>query len=110
MFSESQQKIINDLIQLNWQDAYQRSKHKGFRHVFREGYEEGLRKTLPDSIELLIEVKFGATGLALMPEIRQIQSIDTLKTILHQIKSTDSTEALRRIYLSELKQETAGSR
>jgi hypothetical protein len=110
MFSESQQKLINDLIQRSWQDAYQQSKHKGFRHAFPEGYEQGLRITLPGCIELLIELKFGAAGLALMPEIRQIQSLDILKTILDQIKTADSAEVLRRIYLSGLKQETAGSR
>ncbi len=61
--------------------------------VGAEGLEEGLLK----AIELGLELKFGSSGLALMPEVRQRQDLAILFAILDAIKSAGSVDDIHRL-------------
>jgi hypothetical protein len=63
-----------------------------------EGIEQGWQESLLENIELTLEIKFGTAGLGLLPEIRQIQSVDMLRAIQKRIKTADNMEAVREIY------------
>jgi hypothetical protein len=65
-----------------------------YQHIFNEGY----RRELIPSIELGLELKFGAEGLQLMPEISQITDLDVLKTIREGLRTMNSLEEIRQIY------------
>jgi len=54
----------------------------------KKGKEEGILK----GIEALLEVKFGAEGLGILPEISQIQNLDILEAILTGIKTKNTLE------------------
>ena len=56
------------------------------------------REGLLMGIEAVLDVKFGAPGLALLPEIRQIKDPDVLREILQAVKQADNPEALRRVW------------
>jgi hypothetical protein len=67
----------------------------------KEGREEGRHETrelLVASIEAMLDIKFAAPGLALLPEIRQIDDLALLGKIVQDIKQADSPEALRRLW------------
>ncbi len=65
---------------------------------YQEILNEGRREELLSGIELGLELKFGAQGLQLMPEISQITDLDVLKTICEGLRTINSLEEIRQIY------------
>ncbi|NEU74654.1 Rpn family recombination-promoting nuclease/putative transposase [Hassallia byssoidea VB512170] len=62
------------------------------------GETRGETRGLLSAIELGLELKFGAEGLQLMPEISQITDLDVLKTIREGLRTMNSLEEIRQIY------------
>jgi hypothetical protein len=56
------------------------------------------QKDLLQGIEVALELKFGAEGLELMPELREIRDHELLRKVLAKIKAADSPEDLRRVW------------
>jgi hypothetical protein len=63
-----------------------------------EGIEEGVSRGTLRGIEVALNLKFGASGLSLLPEIRAIDDNARLETILDSIESAASPDELRRIW------------
>lgn len=63
-----------------------------------EGREVGREEGLLEGIEALLELRFAAPGLALMPEIRQIEDTELLRKILQSAKTAAGPETLRQIW------------
>jgi hypothetical protein len=57
-----------------------------------------VRKGLLRGIEECLRIKFGAEGLELMPEIREIRDHEVLDKILSRIRTTNSPNVLRRVW------------
>ena len=64
----------------------------------KRGKEEGRQEGLLSGIATVLEVKFGAEGLELLPEIEGIDSVETLETILSALKTVSSIEQVRSLY------------
>ena len=62
------------------------------------GLREGLREGLLQGIEFGLELRFGAAGLALLPEIYSISNVNVLRAIQEGLKHIDNLEDLQRIY------------
>jgi hypothetical protein len=76
-------------------DAFQQEKRMPFIDVLeRRVWVKGLLR----GIEECLEVKFGAEGLELMPELRQIRDHVLLGKILARIKTAASPGDLRRVW------------
>jgi hypothetical protein len=58
----------------------------------------GITKGLLIGIEDLLDLRFGAAGLALLPEIRAIQDIETLTAVSKAIKKVSTPDELRAIW------------
>ncbi|HJT31270.1 MAG TPA: hypothetical protein VJ783_04420 [Pirellulales bacterium] len=98
------------LANLAWEEIHRFEEEKGMplistaeRVGFEKGREEGraigARQSLLAGIEVALELKLAASGLALLPEIRQVEDVELLRKILDAIKQTDTPEALRRLWL-----------
>ncbi|MGB3640727.1 MAG: hypothetical protein WBA39_24595 [Rivularia sp. (in: cyanobacteria)] len=61
--------------------------------------QRGIKQGILKGIEALLEVKFGAEGNKLLPEISQIQDVDVLEAILTGIKTKNTLQEIREIYL-----------
>ena len=70
---------------------------KGIQLGRVEGRVEGEREGLRAAIELGLELKFGAAGLRLYPELAQVTDNDALHAIVAALKQPVSLEELRRI-------------
>lgn len=66
-----------------------------YQEIIREGQQLGMQQGLLSGIELALELKFGAEGLQLMPEISNIQDVERLKAIAQAIKTVNSLDELR---------------
>ena len=60
----------------------------------QRGREEGMVQGL----ELALKLRFGAEGLRLLPEIREVRDAATLKRLLDAIETTGSVDELRCVY------------
>ncbi len=78
--------------------AERRGIEKGRIEGRAEGRIEGQYEELLSAIELMLRVRFGAAGLALLPEISQITEYALLRAIRDQILTVDQPEDLRPIY------------
>ncbi len=87
-------------------DAFQQEKHMPFMDIFeRMGMEKGLLR----GIEVALKVKFGAAGLELMPELRQIQDHVLLEKIADRIETAASPDDLRRVWARKRRSKAAKS-
>ncbi|HEX7377050.1 MAG TPA: hypothetical protein VF278_08055 [Pirellulales bacterium] len=71
---------------------------KGLAEGLEKGLQKGREEGLLAGIELALKLRFAAEGLALMPEIRQIQDADLLQRILGSIERADNADAVRQVW------------
>jgi hypothetical protein len=70
----------------------------GLEKGIAQGLEKGMTQGLLEGIEFALELKFGFDGLKLMPEIRKMDNIDTLKLIKEAIRVGKNIDDVRKIY------------
>ncbi|HYT91484.1 MAG TPA: hypothetical protein VEL76_22415 [Gemmataceae bacterium] len=58
----------------------------------------GLEKGLLRGIEACLELKFGAEGLQLMPEIRALEDHEVLDAVLQAIRTATIPAEVRRVW------------
>jgi predicted transposase YdaD len=79
-------------------------REEGLAEGLAKGRQEGLaigaRGSLLAGIEVALELRFAVSGLALLPEIREIEDVDLLRKILSTIKQASSPETLRQLWLN----------
>ena len=67
--------------------------------VRNEGIEQGIQQGLLEGITALIEIKFGESGLKLLPELRKITNADRLREIKDAIRVVlDVKEVEKMLY------------
>jgi hypothetical protein len=74
------------------------AERKGMEKGIKKGREEGREEGLLRGIEVSLKLKFGAEGLELMPDIRQLHDHVLLDKVLDRIGTADSPEDLRRVW------------
>jgi predicted transposase YdaD len=89
-----------DMAVLRESPWYQEILQQGQQQGQQEGLQQGLKQGLLSGIALGLELKFGAAGLELMPEIREISDVERLMAIQEGIKTVNSLEQLQAIYRS----------
>ena len=62
------------------------------------GERNGMRQGLLAAIELGLELKFGTTGLALLPAMRQVENLDVLRALYEGVKTAQQLTELRELY------------
>src|SRR4051812_30818132 len=60
----------------------------------RFGWEKGLLQ----GIEVCLDIKFGAEGLKLMPEIRSLEDHEVLRAVLQTLRTANTPAEVRRIW------------
>jgi hypothetical protein len=63
-----------------------------------EGRIDGLREGILESIGIVLELKFGAQGLQLLPEIQQIEDVDLLRKVQNSMRSVMTVADVCAIY------------
>jgi hypothetical protein len=85
-------------------DAFRQERHMPFMDIFDR---VAAQKDLLQGIEVALDLKFGARGLELMPELREIRDLEVLRKVLAKVKAADSPEDLRRIWTRKRRSKAA---
>ena len=74
-------------------------RNEGIQQGIQQGIEQGIQQGLLEGIAALIEVKFGESGLKLLPELRKIGNADRLREIKDAIRVVlDVREVEKMLY------------
>ncbi|WP_413175549.1 hypothetical protein [Anabaena azotica] len=68
-----------------------------YQEILHKGIEEGRLKERLSGIELALDVKFGAEGLELIPEISQISDLELLKNIQKGVLTVNTLDELQKL-------------
>jgi flagellar biosynthesis/type III secretory pathway protein FliH len=71
---------------------------RGLEEGRKEGLEEGLKEGMREGIRMDLKLRFGAEGLALMPEVQALQDEALLRRILEALIRGSSLEEVRQIW------------
>jgi predicted transposase YdaD len=63
-----------------------------------EGRVDGLREGILESIGIVLELKFGAQGLQLLPELQQIADVDLLRQVQWSLRTVATVAQVRALY------------
>lgn len=67
--------------------------------VYDKWVQKGRQEGLLEGIELALDIKFGAEGLRLFPEIREIKDVGKLKAVQRAFKIARTPDEVRRVYV-----------
>ncbi len=73
-------------------------KKKGLEEGLFEGRKEGRKEGLQEAIQIILEVKFGDQGLALIPRVRSIDSLEKLEELLSVLRTADSIPQVEAVF------------
>ncbi len=76
----------------------EQGREEGLEQGREEGFREGFREGLLTSISLVLELKFGPPGVALLPEIEALHDVTILQAILASLKTATTLDEVRRVY------------
>ncbi|MBF0608496.1 MAG: hypothetical protein SFH39_05165 [Candidatus Magnetobacterium sp. LHC-1] len=63
--------------------------------MFLEGKREGKRDGLLEGVEMVLEIKYGATGLELMDMVKKVDTLEKLNQLKVLIKRSDAIDEVR---------------
>jgi predicted transposase/invertase (TIGR01784 family) len=78
--------------------VYEKWVQKGLQEGRLKGRQEGRQEGLLEGIELILDIKFGAAGLGLVPELREIKDPGRLEAVKRVLKTARTPDEVRRVY------------
>ncbi len=93
-------KLPEELETSFWDEVTEYEENKKMPYVTsveQRGIQKRKKEGILEGIEALLEVKFGAESLELLPEIYQIQDVNLLRAILTGIKTKNTLQEIREI-------------
>jgi len=94
-------RLPEDLDRRFWDEMRLFEEEAGMPYITsveRLGRQAGLREGLLDGLELALKLKFGASGLEIMPEIRQIYDVSLVRSVYASIEAASTIDDVRRVY------------
>ncbi len=76
----------------------QKGMEKGIEQGIEQGMERGKLEGLLEAVELGLSLKFGASGLSLMPSIRSVKNIALLEAVKEAIKVANNLSDVETVF------------
>jgi hypothetical protein len=94
---ERQMPFITSFERFAREEGRQEGEAEGMRKGREEGENEGVRKGLLEGIEGMLDLRFGAAGLELLPALRRVADLAVLRSFQQAIRRGESLDELRRL-------------
>jgi len=78
--------------------AYDIIKKEGYEEGVKAGIQQGIQQGILFAIKSILELRFGAEGLKIYPEIKKINDPDMLESIADAIKIAKNIEEIKELY------------
>lgn len=88
---------VSSIEQISIEQEWKAGWIEGWNRGWKEGWEKCLRDELLPDIELALEAKFGARGKRLLPRIRRVKSVATLKAVRLAVTKISDLSVLRQL-------------
>ena len=99
---ETKEKIFYEEVEKSGEDKIMQVignvEKKGYERGMQQGMQQGMREGMLKAIRLGLDLKFGAAGMKLYPDIKKIKDIDVLDAISECIMSAASLADIESIY------------
>jgi hypothetical protein len=79
------------------QEGHEKGRQEGIQEGRQEGIQEGERLGLQRGIAVALELKFGAAGLELLPELLAVQDVATLRAVQDGLRTANSLAEVRSL-------------
>ena len=90
--------VIGNVEKRGYKRGMQQGLQEGLQQGIQQGMQEGMREGMLKAIRLGLDLKFGAAGMKLYPDIKKIKDIDVLDAISECIMSMTSLADIESIY------------
>lgn len=84
-----------------WQEIQQLEEERRMPYI-TSVERSGIRQGLLEGISLGLKLKFGSSGLSLLPEISEIGDVEQLRAILAGLETVNTLSEVRRLYQSTI--------
>ena len=80
-----------------YEEGIKQGIQQGIQQGIKQGIQQGIRQGLLRAIELGLELRFGAEGLRLYPEVKKIEEVEKLEALSEALKVARSLDEFRRL-------------
>jgi hypothetical protein len=90
--------IAQQWIAQGFQKGVQQGLQQALQQGIQQGQQQGLRQGLRAGVRLGLKLRWGAQGIALLPEIYQIEDVGLLQAVQDALETVGTPDELRQIY------------
>lgn len=90
-----------DIMKTLAEEWLEQGREEGLKRGLEQGLQQGLRQGLLEAIALGLDLKFGADGLRLLPDLYAIQDVAILRAVSQALRSVTTPDELQRVYRRE---------
>lgn len=92
---EQKMPLLSPTEELFREEAEAAAVARGLARGVAQGVAQGMAQGMAQGIEAVLDLRFGAAGLALVPRVRQITDATVLEQLLHTSKTAPDLDAFR---------------
>jgi hypothetical protein len=97
-FTDKEEVIVTTLAEKWMRQGIEKGLKEGLEQGIQQGRAEAKREALISGIEVGLDLRFGAEGLRILPEILKIEDAGVLRAILTGIRTEKTLTEIRYIY------------
>jgi len=88
---------IKEGLEKGKKEGIEQGKKEGIEQGKKEGIEQGRKEGLYDALSLVLEIKFGMKGVALIEKIRKVESIERLEMLKETVRLAKSLKEIENL-------------
>lgn len=89
---------MSTIAEARLEQGFETGPKLGVKQGIKQGVLQGRREGYLAAIEFGLELRLGAVSLALLPEMRKVNDLETLRTVQLALKTAAVPDQVRAVY------------